>query len=433
MRTILLCIAFALAATGCAHVDTPPAGGRTWSVEALDALKRVAEAAPDQGLPSQDAALAEIARFQQLARQDARAAEEVDSAADALFSELARTFARGATDPTQADPEWRIPPPPEPDLGALRRAVVAGASPATLLQGLLPSAAEYRALSEELARTVGEAPGTLDADGLDREARIAKLRATLERWRWLPRDMPARRVEVRIAQFETTLYRPDTPPVVHLAIVGAHRTPTPSFTAEITSLTLNPSWEPPSSILHGELLPKFRNNPGAIAQEGFDVIGPSADVVDPMSVDWGAQPFPYRLRQRPGPGNALGRVRFDLPNPFAIYLHDTSNRALFAGADRALSHGCIRVDDPVGLAERVIDSSEWDLAALEAALVDYETKTIPLTTPMPAYVLYLTASARDDGAVFYFDDLYQRDAAVVAAIDATGAITAAAGEIETPP
>jgi murein L,D-transpeptidase YcbB/YkuD len=409
----------------------PSVGGVLWSAAALDQLERVAEAAPLEGLPAQDVAVAEIDRARRLAARDRAAAAQVDNAADALFLRLAGSLARGAADPAQADPEWRIPPPPEPDLARLRLAVAGGADPAMVLQALKPRSPEYLALRGELARTLAEAPGQLGPDGLDRETRILRLRANMERWRWLPRDMPARRVEVRIAQFQTILYHPDAAPVVHLAIVGARRTPTPTFTADITSITLNPSWEPPSSILQGELLPRFRRDPEAAEREGFEVIGPSGEAVAPTAVDWRTEPFSYRMRQRPGPGNALGQLRFDLPNPYSIYLHDTSNRSLFAAADRALSHGCIRVEDPFDFARLVIDSPEWDLGALEGAIEDHETRTIPLATPTPVYALYFTAAAGADGAVVYFEDLYHRDAAVAAAMDAGEDAVVAAARAET--
>ncbi|ANP45841.1 L,D-transpeptidase family protein [Candidatus Viadribacter manganicus] len=407
----------ALAIAGCARAGAPAPSSRLWSAAALADLQHIAEAAPLEGLPSEQTALTEIARVERLAANDPVAAAESDGAADALFSSLARSFAQGATDPARADPQWRIPPPSPPDLGALLAARAAGASPSSLLQGLLPRTFEYRALRAELARTAAQALGALDPSGLDRETRLIRLRANMERWRWLPRELPARRLEARIPQFETILHRADGPPIVHAAIVGARRTPTPSFSANMVSVTLNPTWQPPQSILRNELLPRFRRDPSAAERENFEVIDSSGNVVDPASIDWSERPFRHRLRQRPGPGNALGQIRFNLPNPFSIYLHDTSNRSLFSRNDRALSHGCLRVENIIGLAEAVIANPAWDHTALQAAIAESKTKAITLTAPMPVYILYLTASAGEDGAAVYFDDLYRRDAAVVAALD----------------
>ena len=431
MRIALIGIALSLALGGCLRpsVPVPPAERPLWSVAALNDLKRSAEAAPLEGLASEQPALSEIARFRQLAATNPAANAQVDIAADSLFSSLARSFAQGASEPTRADPEWRISAPPAPDLDALHAALAAGAMPSALLDDLLPKSSDYRALRTALARTYAEAPGALDANGLDRETRLTRLRANMERWRWLPRDLPARRLEVRIPAFETALHRPDAPSLTHPIIVGARKTPTPSFAASIVSVTLNPTWEPPASIVRNELLPHFQRDPAAAVAEGFDALDSSGAVVDPAAVDWTAQPFRYRLRQRSGPANALGQIRFDLPNPYSIYLHDTSARGLFARSDRALSHGCIRVGDPQSLAQAIIDAPEWDDAALQTAIADGETKSIALSAPVPIYVLYLTASAGEDGGVAYFDDIYHRDAAVVAALDAPDVALVAAAQI----
>jgi murein L,D-transpeptidase YcbB/YkuD len=183
------------------------------------------------------------------------------------------------------------------------------------------------------------------------------------------------------------------------------------------SVTLNPDWDPPGSIAYGELLPRFRRNPRAAAAEGFEAIDAAGQVVAAASVDWNARPFPYRIRQRPGAGNALGFIRFNLPNPFAIYLHDTPNRGLFNRTHRALSHGCVRVKDPVQLGEELFDDPAWNVAALQSAIDTAVMQDIPLATPAPVYFLYLTATARPDGSVLYLDDIYHRDDALVRALD----------------
>jgi len=381
----------------------------------------VAAAAPQEGLPSEQAALDELRRYETAARNDDAAVQQIDVAADALFASLARSFAQGAADPARADVNWAIEPPLPPDLEALQAARAAGADVGPLLRNLLPRNAAYLALREELARAVAEPPRALDESGRDRDTRIATLRANLERWRWLPRDLPASRVEVRLPQTEVVLYRDGAPASRHSAIVGARETPTPSFAAEVRSVTLNPSWTPPSQIVRQELLPEFRRNPAAAAQRGFDVIDSRGAVVDPALVDWSVRPFPYRLRQRPGPANALGRLRFDLPNPFAVYLHDTPNRALFARETRLFSHGCIRVDDPVGLAEGILQDPEWTRDTLQAAIDASSTQTIAVAAPVPVFVLYFTATIDDAGAVIFHDDIYDRDQILVSQLDAPDA------------
>jgi murein L,D-transpeptidase YcbB/YkuD len=416
LATLFTCVP---ALASCAPAAAPAAVN--WAPEALEDLQRIAEAAPAEGLPAETAALDELAQFAQRAESDPTASAQLDIAADALFASLARSFAQGASDPAIADPQWRIPLAAAPDMDTLRAQLAAGALPSTLLTPLLPQSNDYRALRAELARVSAETAENSDVASADRAARLIQLRANLERWRWLPRDLPASRIEVRVPQFEVVLRRPDQAPLVHAAIVGARNAPTPSFAAEIRSVTINPTWTPPQSILVRELLPRFRRDPSAVEREGFDVIDADGAVVAPSAVDWGARPFPYQLRQRPGAANALGRIRFDLPNPFAIYLHDTPNRALFARTDRALSHGCIRVADPAGLAEAVISAPEWSRTEIEAAIATSENRTVNLATPVSIYVLYLTAAAAEDGQVAYLGDLYGRDGGVVRALDAPDA------------
>jgi murein L,D-transpeptidase YcbB/YkuD len=412
MRAILAAICLSLTLTACARAeDAAPA----WGQAALDDLAAVAASARAEGLAPETAALDELARFRHLAETDPVAEAQTDVAADALFSALARAFAQGGTDPRVADPEWRIEVSPAPDLEGLRRERAEGALPSALLRPLLPQSAEYAALREALAQVSAETPGATDSDGLVRETRIGALRASLERWRWLPRDLPERRIEVRIAQFEARMIAPDATPVSHAVIVGARATPTPSFESLIRSVTLNPSWEPPPSIA-AELTRRFRRDPQATAREGFDVIGADGAIIAPEQVNWAARPFRYRLLQRPGPGNALGQIRFDMPNSFAIYLHDTPNRALFDRPVRALSHGCIRVQAPDALAETVL-AGEWTREALNEAIATGETQAIALSDPLPVLLVYVTATLNGDGDIAYAEDIYRRDTPVVAALD----------------
>jgi murein L,D-transpeptidase YcbB/YkuD len=391
---------------------TAPALARGWSAAQIDALERAALAAPQEGLPAPALALDRVAVMRRVRDIDPVYQGALDQAADDLFAFLAQAYARGALNPASVDAEWRLAPPPPADIAALAASLDDGASPYAVLQALLPRGADYRALRAELA-LLAAAPDT--AEIIQKRGQI---RANLERWRWLPRDWPARRVEVRLAQFELLFYSSDGAPLQHAVIVGARASPSPVFSAMIEAVTLNPDWTPPQSIAANELLPRFRRNPGAAAREGFEALDSEGRAVDPDAIDWNARPFPYRLRQRPGPGNALGQLRFDLPNPYAVYLHDTPSRSLFGRIDRALSHGCIRVQDPVGLAAAMIAPDAWDAASLQAAIETGAPRSIALPAPIPVYVLYLTNARAEDGSVIYLDDLYQRDRALIAALDA---------------
>jgi murein L,D-transpeptidase YcbB/YkuD len=236
--------------------------------------------------------------------------------------------------------------------------------------------------------------------------------------------LPSPRIEVRIAQFQAILHQTSAPSRIHSAIVGARRSQTPSFAAEINAVTLNPTWTPPRSILSNELLPQFVRDPSAASRGGYDAIDAAGATVDPTTIDWTVRPFPYHVRQRAGPLNALGRVKFEMPNPYDIYLHDTPNHALFARDQRALSHGCVRVDDALDLAAAVL-APTYSTSSLQEEVDTGQTRSLPLAAPLPVYALYITASSAE-GAVLYAEDIYRRDAALIAALDtpATHAVAA---------
>lgn len=428
----VLVLSAALAAAACSHVPPRAPAPRTatviepsWSGDAVEALVEVAAAAQAEGLPSYASAAAAVVKLQANSTTRAEDAAAFDSAADALFLDLGRTFSQGAVDPARVDPAWRIPRPDAANVSSSLARARHDAAVVRALGNLLPQSEDYAALRAELGRVLAEPPGMLDQAGRVREHRIASLRASLERWRWLPRELPTPRIEVRIAQFRAILYQTHAAPRVHNAVVGARTTQTPAFAAEINAITLNPTWTPPRSILTSELLPSFARDPSAASRGGYDAIDARGAIVDPASVDWTARPFPYGVRQRAGATNALGRVKFEMPNPFDIYLHDTPDHALFAREQRALSHGCVRVDDALDLAAAVL-APDFSAASLEQAVETGQTRSLPLAAPLPIYVLYITA-ASIDGAVVYAEDIYERDGAVISALDAPGSYATAAG------
>lgn len=384
-----------------------------WNAAAIEDLLTAARSAESEGLPPEAAAIAEIEALQARGAGDAGAVQMLDRSAESLFRRLVLEYAQGATDPARVAVNWHIQRASPPDLQAISQARLAGAPPSALLESLKPAGHEYRALAAELARVLAEPANSEDADGRARSTRIESLRASLERWRWLPRDMPAERIEVRIPHFEA-VYRGPSQAETYKVIVGARRTPTPVFNGVIEAVTLNPTWTPPRSIVSNELLPRFRRSPGAAAAENYEALDAAGRSVPLSDVNWSARPFPYTLRQRAGGGNALGQLKFEMPNPYDVYLHDTPSRALFERENRALSHGCIRVQDPAGLAAGVLGI---DRASIEGEIAEGATQRVPLAAPLPVYVLYMTAVA-DGQSVRYADDLYRLDGAVLAGLDA---------------
>jgi murein L,D-transpeptidase YcbB/YkuD len=206
-------------------------------------------------------------------------------------------------------------------------------------------------------------------------------------------------------------------------VVGAPYHRTPVFSGEMTYVEINPYWNVPPSIARNELLPKIKENPGYVAANNFELLSDwsdSARVLDPYTIDWSAmtpERFAYKLRQGPGPGNALGHIKFMFPNPFNVYLHDTPARGLFAKDQRSFSHGCIRVQDPETFGAFVLDRQPgWSLDAINAAIATGKRQIVSLEQPLPVHIAYLTAWVNKDGSVNFRRDVYGRDAILAAAL-----------------
>jgi L,D-transpeptidase YcbB len=255
------------------------------------------------------------------------------------------------------------------------------------------------------------------------ERRIDQILASLERWRWLPSDLGSRHLLVNIPSFELRLIE-DAEVVEQMkVVVGKSYRKTPVMSAELESITINPGWSVPHKIAYRDILPKIRKNPGYLSEHGLRVYDrfTGAGPLDPSKIDWKAiepKRFPYKLRQDAGPKNALGSLKFTLPNPYSIFLHDTPRQDAFSKDARALSSGCIRLERPVDLAQRLLqEASQWSRDAIEAAIRRRSERTVQLSEPVPVHLLYWTAFAEADGTVHFRPDVYQRDAAVLAALD----------------
>lgn len=228
---------------------------------------------------------------------------------------------------------------------------------------------------------------------------------------------------VNTAAFTVTLYEEDFPLLEMRAVVGRpdEQWATPSFAAPIRSLVLNPSWNVPESIARTEILPRLITDPDYLERAGLEAV---AGRDRPASVDVAVLPellaaeerLPFRLRQPAGPGNALGRIKLKMSNPFDIYLHDTPDRALFSRRNRALSHGCIRIEQPLRLAELLLGEG-WGGERLPELIDAGESLTLALPEPVPVHVAYLTAWVDADGTIHFRDDLYGRDENLIALFD----------------
>jgi murein L,D-transpeptidase YcbB/YkuD len=263
--------------------------------------------------------------------------------------------------------------------------------------------------------------GTLRALNVPIQRRIDQIIVNLERWRWLPEDLGAFYVLVNIAGFSLDVIENGESILDMRVVVGQPYLRTPVFSGQISYLVLNPYWEVPPSIATRDKLPLIRKDPGFLESQGYEVLegwGDQERRIDPLLVDWAsisARNFPYRLRQKPGPYNALGRIKFMFPNKFAVYLHDTPARELFAENARAFSSGCIRLESPQELALLLLrDQPQWSRAGIDAALATSGEQTVRLTHRVPVHLLYWTAWIdRESGQLNFREDIYGRDEPVL--------------------
>ncbi|MDW7709757.1 MAG: L,D-transpeptidase family protein [Deferrisomatales bacterium] len=252
------------------------------------------------------------------------------------------------------------------------------------------------------------------------ETRVAQVEANLERLRWRGQLPAARHLRVNTAAFRLEAWEQGNPVLQMPVVVGATQNPTPVFTGRMTHLVLNPSWNVPPRIAREDLLPQLRKDPLRLEEKGFQVLRgwDAPQVVDPTTVDWAAvslQREGLHFRQRPGPENAMGQVKFLFPNRFHVYLHDTPSRDLFSRARRDFSRGCIRVAEPVRLAEYVLAGDpRWPPEALTDVLAQGLERTVYLREPVSVHIEYFTAWVGKDGAVHFRTDLYGHDRELVA-------------------
>jgi murein L,D-transpeptidase YcbB/YkuD len=259
-------------------------------------------------------------------------------------------------------------------------------------------------------------PATLAAMNVPIQARIDQIKVNLERARWVLHDLLDEFVLTDIAGFEVSYNRGGKTIWSAKAQVGKPYRKTPVFKDQISYLEINPTWTVPPTILRNDILPKLAKDPGYLQRMDMQVLTQDGKNINPSTINWSQypqKPFPYLLRQNPGPKNALGRIKFMFPNKYSIYLHDTPNRNLFERDQRAFSSGCIRVMHPFELAELLLDDPQWTEARIEDVVESKQTTRINLREPVPVILLYWTVNIKDDGNLVFKSDVYDRDAAVL--------------------
>ena len=254
-------------------------------------------------------------------------------------------------------------------------------------------------------------PGTLRAlNGGPSNARAEDLIiANLERWRWISHDLGPSHVIVNIPEFMLRLYNNGSLLWQTRIVVGKPSTPTPLLSETMKFITVNPTWNVPASIVYGEYLPALQQDPTVLARMGLRVS---------YNRDGGVH-----ISQPPGPGNALGRIRFNFPNKFTVYQHDTPDKYMFAHTRRAYSHGCMRVQNPDEYAEKLLSVAlpqENYTAERIRRMYGHGEVNINFPTPIPVHLTYQTAYVDSSGGLVLRDDIYGRDSRVLAALKSDG-------------
>jgi L,D-transpeptidase YcbB len=225
-----------------------------------------------------------------------------------------------------------------------------------------------------------------------------QLAVNLERLRIERRNPSVTRIEVNAPAATMVLYRDGIPHMAMNVVVGKPGHDTPTLASTIDTIVLNPNWTIPQSIIRNEIKPALKRN---------------KDYLIKHRMYWAGD----QLIQEPGPHNALGRVKFDFPNRYSVYLHDTPSRRAFMDAERAQSHGCVRLERPVDLAAELLRGDpKWTREAIEQTIRDGATRRVPLTEPMPVIIVYETAFVGDDGLVQFRPDIYGLDTQLTLAL-----------------
>lgn len=378
---------------------------------------RYLQLAEGVGLRSSDY---DAARLDSLARRlaDSTATPALAGRFEAMLSvataRMLATLQWGRVKPSDVHESIRIPRD-DYNVAAALRTIAGSSDPLGVLDDAEPPFLHYRLLKGQLARYREMArDSTAPAARRRMNGRITKLELALERWRWFPHAFSGRVIIVNIPEFRLHAFDRLTPDSVAVfsmdVVVGkAYDHKTPIFTRELKYLDFSPYWEVPTSIARKEIRPPALRSPSYLQRNHYVLLRNGVQV-PATGANIAAIGYGVQVRQLPGADNALGRVKFVFPNPHNVYMHDTPVQSVFERQRRDLSHGCIRLSQPVELAKWILrDRPEWTPEAMEEAMARSTPLTVPITERIPVYVLYVTAIAERDGSVRFFDDIYGHD------------------------
>lgn len=346
------------------------ARGQEWDGADIAALKQWIRAAPDDALPIVTAEGLE----QALTKGDHSA---IDREANMLALRLARMHLLGCASRSERS-GWNIDDTDhERELEPILAQALQADALNTFFALMRPAHPDYAKLRAAYAA---------ESDPVNRKT----IALNMERWRWMPRALGSEFLLVNVPMFEASLWRENVRVSTWKVIVGKASTPTPVFDTAITGVNFNPWWNVPASIVRESVGALVRRNPSLARARGYV---------------WSDG----RIRQKPGPGNALGQMKLVMPNRFSVYMHDTPNKNLFEEEVRAFSHGCIRTGDAIGYAATLLAGIKTR-EEIDAIVASQKTTTVDLAQPIPVYIAYFTVATDSTGELKIQPDLYQRDA-----------------------
>jgi L,D-transpeptidase YcbB len=347
------------------------------------------------------------------------------------YSDLA---VRGGWPAIPADAKFAIGVPGPHDDLLRRRLLISGDLAADKASGAFDEVVAESVMRFQsrhgLAPTGTVTPRTLAALNVPVQKRIKQLEASLERLENMDFGFGQRYVVVNLPAAYAEAVENDHVVRRYRVIVGKTEKPSPTLTAEITSVILNPTWTVPSSISKTEISAHMRKDPGYLARMHMEVLDAHDVPIDPRSVDWsGARTPNFTVRQRSGSWNALGALKIDMPNPYSVYMHDTNQRNLFSEDYRFDSHGCSRVDNVRDLAAWLLreEMPKWNRAAIDAAIATGQHEDIALPKKVPVAWIYLTAWMTRDQIVQFRNDIYDQDEQLLEATAEEAAFFSQAG------
>jgi murein L,D-transpeptidase YcbB/YkuD len=310
-----------------------------------------------------------------------------------------------------------------PDLLILLKELASSDSPLILLNHLPPPHTQYGLLKTNLKRLRQQRPVLMRQSArVDRPLRLAAtakiyrlenlIIANMERWRWLPRDLGKRHIWINLPSYNVLIRNNGKTEFTTKGIIGRLEAPTPLISSRIKNIIVNPFWHIPASIVARDILPKLKIDPVAfLRSNSIKVLRRGGRLMDPAKINWAkvTNPRTYRFRQSPGSKNALGRLKILFPNRHAIYLHDTNEPELFTANQRAFSHGCVRLADPLGFADNIAAHDKHLQSQMPATLIGKREHWLKYKADMPVHLVYFTAVVEPSGHIIILPDIYQYD------------------------